>query len=115
MTSSLENGYEEVEKGTTQITSTNETFSRIAKAVYSMSANIDSMTTKLEDVVQSTVNINKSVDEIAAVSEQSAAGIQQTSATIEQAASSMDEINNRSANLAQMAESLNDLVRKFKL
>lgn len=115
VTSSLENGYEEVEKGTTQIAATNETFNQIAEAVYSMSANIDSMTTKLEDVVQSTVNINKSVDEIAAVSEQSAAGIQQTSATIEQAASSMDEINNSSANLAQMAESLNDLVRKFKL
>lgn len=115
VTSSLENGYEEVEKGTTQITSTNETFGHIAEAVYSMSTNIDSMTTKLEDVVQNTVNINKSVDEIAAVSEQSAAGIQQTSATIEQAASSMDEIKNSSANLADMAENLNDLVRKFKL
>ncbi|QPQ31161.1 methyl-accepting chemotaxis protein [Lysinibacillus sp. JNUCC 51] len=115
VTSSLENGYEEVEKGTTQIASTNDTFSLIAEAVYSMSTNIDSMTTKLEDVVHNTVNINKSVDEIAAVSEQSAAGIQQTSATIEQAASSMDEIKNSSSNLADMAENLNDLVRKFKL
>ncbi|MFF2793913.1 methyl-accepting chemotaxis protein [Lysinibacillus xylanilyticus] len=115
VTSSLENGYEEVERGTTQIASTNDTFSLIAEAVYSMSTNIDSMTTKLQDVVHNTVNINKSVDEIAAVSEQSAAGIQQTSATIEQAASSMDEIKNSSANLADMAENLNDLVRKFKL
>ncbi len=115
VSSSLENGYEEVEKGTTQIASTNETFGHIAEAVYSMSTNIDSMTKKLEDVVQNTVNINKSVDEIAAVSEQSAAGIQETSATMEQAASSMDEIKNSSANLADMAENLNDLVRKFKL
>ncbi|MEY9979167.1 methyl-accepting chemotaxis protein [Lysinibacillus sp. RC79] len=115
VTSSLENGYQEVEKGTTQIASTNETFGHIAEAVYSMSTNIDSMTTKLDDVVQNTVNIHKSVDEIAAVSEQSAAGIQETSATIEQAASSMDEIKNSSANLADMAEKLNDLVGKFKL
>ncbi|MGE7948962.1 methyl-accepting chemotaxis protein [Lysinibacillus sp. NPDC093688] len=115
VTSSLETGYQEVEKGTAQIASTNETFNQIADAVYAMSTNIDSMTTKLEEVVQNTVTINKSVDEIAAVSEQSAAGIQETSATIEQAASSMDEINNSSANLADMAENLNDLVRKFKL
>ncbi|MGE7916059.1 methyl-accepting chemotaxis protein [Lysinibacillus xylanilyticus] len=115
VTSSLETGFGEVEKGTTQIAATNETFSQIAEAVYSMSTNIDNMSTKLEDVVQNTINIHKSVDEIAAISEQSAAGIQETSATIEQAASSMDEINNSSVNLADMAENLNELTRKFKL
>ncbi|UED78508.1 methyl-accepting chemotaxis protein [Lysinibacillus sp. CD3-6] len=115
VTTSLEKGYGEVAKGTTQIVSTNETFSDIANAVYSMSSSIVQMSTKLEDVVQSTMDINKSVDEIAAVSEQSAAGIQETSATIEQAASSMDEIKNSSSNLAEMAENLNDLVGKFKL
>ncbi|WP_375200780.1 methyl-accepting chemotaxis protein [Bacillus sp. RS11] len=115
VTSSLETGFGEVEKGTTQIAATNETFNQIAEAVYSMSTNIDNMSTKLEDVVQNTINIHKSVDEIAAISEQSAAGIQETSATIEQAASSMDEINNSSVNLADMAENLNELTRKFKL
>lgn len=115
VTTSLEKGYGEVAKGTTQIVSTNETFSDIANAVYSMSSSIVQMSTKLEEVVQSTMDINKSVDEIAAVSEQSAAGIQETSATIEQAASSMDEIKNSSSNLAEMAENLNDLVGKFKL
>lgn len=115
VTTSLEKGYGEVAKGTNQIVSTNETFSDIANAVYSMSSSIVQMSTKLEEVVQSTMDINKSVDEIAAVSEQSAAGIQETSATIEQAASSMDEIKNSSSNLAEMAENLNDLVGKFKL
>ncbi|MFJ7405683.1 MULTISPECIES: methyl-accepting chemotaxis protein [unclassified Lysinibacillus] len=115
VTTSLEKGYGEVAKGTTQIVSTNETFSEIANAVYSMSSSIVQMSSKLEEVVQSTMDINKSVDEIAAVSEQSAAGIQETSATIEQAASSMDEIKNSSSNLAVMAENLNDLVGKFKL
>lgn len=115
VTSSLEKGYGEVAKGTTQIVSTNETFSEIANAVYSMSSSIVNMSTKLEEVVQNTMTINKSVDEIAAVSEQSAAGIQETSATIEQAASSMDEIKNSSSHLAEMAENLNDLIGKFKL
>ncbi|WP_354472651.1 methyl-accepting chemotaxis protein [Lysinibacillus parviboronicapiens] len=115
VTASLETGYGEVEKGTTQIASTNETFNHIAEAVYAMSTSIVTMSSKLEEVAQNTLNINKSVDEIAAVSEQSAAGIQETSATIEQAASSMDEIKNSSVNLAEMAENLNDQISKFKL
>ncbi|EON70736.1 methyl-accepting chemotaxis protein [Lysinibacillus sphaericus] len=115
VTTSLESGYGEVEKGTTQIASTNETFNHIADAVYSMSTSIVTMSSKLEQVVQNTLNIHKSVDEIAAVSEQSAAGIQETSATIEQAASSMDEIKNSSVHLAEMAENLNGQISKFKL
>lgn len=115
VTTSLESGYGEVEKGTTQITTTSATFTRIAEAVHSMSNRIVDMSVKLEDVVQNTVTINKSVDEIAAVSEQSAAGIQETSATVQQTASSMDEISSSAVNLAEMAESLNETVRKFKL
>ncbi|MEK4426831.1 methyl-accepting chemotaxis protein [Solibacillus sp. FSL K6-1523] len=115
VTTSLENGYEEVAKGTTQIASTGATFTQIAEAVYAMSERIENMSEKLEDVVHNTGTINKSVDEIAAVSEQSAAGIEETSATIQQAASSMDEITNSAVNLATMAETLNETARKFKL
>lgn len=115
VTTSLENGYEEVAKGTTQIASTGATFTHIAEAVYAMSNRIEDMSAKLEDVVHNTVIINKSVDEIAAVSEQSAAGIEETSATVQQAASSMDEITSSAVNLAEMAEGLNETVRKFKL
>lgn len=115
VTTSLENGYEEVAKGTTQIASTGATFTQIAEAVYAMSERIENMSEKLEDVVHNTASINKSVDEIAAVSEQSAAGIEETSATIQQAASSMDEITNSAVNLAKMSETLNETARKFKL
>ncbi|MFJ7737392.1 methyl-accepting chemotaxis protein [Lysinibacillus sp. NPDC097287] len=115
VTTSLENGYGEVEKGTTQIASTSKTFTHIAEAVYSMSSRIVDMSEKLEDVVQNTMTINKSVDEIAAVTEQSASGIQETSATVQQASSSMDEITSSAVNLAVMAEGLNETVRKFKL
>ncbi|MEG0470879.1 MAG: methyl-accepting chemotaxis protein [Solibacillus sp.] len=115
VTTSLESGYEEVAKGTTQIASTSATFTHIAEAVHAMSIRIEDMSGKLEDVVHNTATINKSVDEIAAVSEQSAAGIEETSATIQQAASSMDEITNSAVNLAEMAENLNETARKFKL
>lgn len=113
--SSLEQGYEEVEKGTTQMAATNTTFYRIADAIEAIATGIEGMSVELAEVVHNTVTINKAVDEIAAVSEQSAAGIQETSATIEQTASSMAEIKHSAEHLAEMAEQLNALICQFKL
>ena len=115
VTASLETGYEEVERGTAQITTTNETFSQISNALHEMSSHITSMSFKLNDVVQNTAIINRSIDEIAAVSQQSAASIEEASATVEQATSAMDEITKSSSTLASMAENLNEDVRQFKL
>lgn len=115
VTASLEQGYGEVEKGTSQITTTNATFHHIADAIEAIATNIEQTSSELDDVVHNTDTINKSVDEMAAISEQSAAGIQETSATIEQAASSMEEIKHSSEYLAEMAEQLNSLIRRFKL
>jgi len=115
VTSSLEQGYEEVERGTTQMAATNTTFNQIADAIEAIATGIEGMSVELAEVVHNTVTINKAVDEIAAVSEQSAAGIQETSATIEQTASSMAEIKHSAEHLAEMAEQLNALIRQFKL
>lgn len=115
VTTSLESGYKEVERGTAQISMTGDTFVHISEALNDMSANIMDMSGKLNEVVANTATINRSVDEIAAVSQQSAAGIEETSATIEQATNAMDEVSNSAATLAVMAENLNDNVRQFKL
>lgn len=115
VTNSLEQGYSEVEKGTSQISSTNDTFVQIADALHLMVENINDMSKQLEVVAESSSTINHSIDEIAAISEQSAAGIEETTATVEQAASSMEEITENSGSLAQRAEVMNDLVKQFKL
>lgn len=115
VTTSLEQGYSEVEKGALQNTTTNATFHHIADAIEAIATNIEGMSSELDDVVHNTVTINQSIDEMAAISEQSAAGIQETSATIEQSASSMEEIKHSAEHLAEMAEQLNSLIRRFKL
>ncbi|WP_274308832.1 methyl-accepting chemotaxis protein [Solibacillus daqui] len=112
---SLESGYKEVERGTSQIAMTGDTFTKISHALNEMSLHISDMSSKLEDVVANTATINHAVDEIAAVSQQSAAGIEETSATVEQVTGSMDEISSSAATLAHMAENLNANVRQFKL
>ncbi len=115
VTTSLEAGYEEVERGSAQITTTGETFSKISNMLSNMSVHITAMSSQLNEVVQNTATINRSIDEIAAVSQQSAASIEETSATVEQASSAMDEISNSSSTLAEMAENLHENVRQFKL
>ncbi|MFJ7406293.1 MULTISPECIES: methyl-accepting chemotaxis protein [unclassified Lysinibacillus] len=115
VTASLQTGYEEVKRGTEQITTTNTTFEQIASAVNSMVSNIQGITENLQGISTATEQINRSIDEIAAISEQSAAGVEETTATIDQTVATMDEISKNTDYLASMAENLNKEVQHFKL
>lgn len=115
VTTSLQTGYEEVKRGTEQITNTNTTFEQIASAVNSMFSNIQGITENLQGISTTTEHINRSIDEIAAISEQSAAGVEQTTATIDETVVTMDEISKNTDDLASMAERLNKEVQHFKL
>ncbi|MEK4230768.1 methyl-accepting chemotaxis protein [Solibacillus sp. FSL H8-0538] len=115
VTSSLQSGYEEVKKGTAQITYTGTTFEQISTAVENMTTNIDRISTNLQEIVVKTDSINHSIDEVASVSEESAAGVEQTTATIQQTSSTMEEIASSADQLASMAEQLNIQIQQFKL
>ncbi len=112
---SLESGYEEVEKGTAQLLTTQETFTEISNAVNKMSEDIGLISENLSEIAAGSEEMSESVEEIAAISEQSAAGVQETSAASQQTSSSMEEVAGSSSQLAQLAENLNGLVRQFKL
>lgn len=112
---SLENGYEQVTRGTTQIETTGETFNEISASVESMGSAIKEISDKLQANKKKTVEMNASVEEIASVSEESAAGIEQTSASAQQTTSTMQEVSASSGELARIAEELNDMVDRFKL
>ncbi|ATP39887.1 chemotaxis protein [Solibacillus sp. R5-41] len=115
VTTSLQIGYDEVKKGTLQITNTGKTFDNIATAVNLMSSNIQGITNNLQGIATTTEQINRSIDEIAAITQESAAGVEQTTATIEETAGAMEEIASSSEQLAIVAESLNTQVQQFKL
>ncbi|GAB2488055.1 methyl-accepting chemotaxis protein [Alkalibacterium psychrotolerans] len=111
----LENGYSEVQKGTTQIQETGKTFNSISSSVEQMERTIRRITEKLADNKEQTVNMSSSVEEIASISEESAAGIEQTSASAQQSNSTMQEVSASSEELARLAEELNQLVERFEL
>ncbi|MFF5996701.1 methyl-accepting chemotaxis protein [Lysinibacillus sp. KU-BSD001] len=115
VTRSLQDGYNEVKKGTEQITETNETFNDISGAVEYMIKSIDTIAANLNNVLASTEEIGTSIDEIASISEESAAGVEQTTATTEETVSTMEEVVRSADQLAALAEQLNAEVQQFKL
>jgi methyl-accepting chemotaxis protein len=111
---SLQGGYLEVEKGTSQIKTTGETFAKIEESVKEMVDNIQAVTDNISSMSSDSVEMSTFIEEIAAVSQQAAAGVEQTSASAQQTSSSMEEISDSSEDLARLAEELNGHVRQFK-
>ncbi|MFL2060647.1 methyl-accepting chemotaxis protein [Marinilactibacillus psychrotolerans] len=111
----LETGYEQVEKGTSQIQQTGETFNKISSSVESMGNAIKEISNRLAGNRSTTKNMSTNIEEIAGLSEQSAAGIEQTSATAQQTTSTMQEVSSSSEELANLAEKLSNLVERFKI
>ena len=112
---SLQDGYKEVNEGTTQIKMTRETFAGINSSVTEMANSINTVSENLSSIASNSEKMNGSISEIAAISEESAAGVEQTSASSQQIGSSMEEVANSSDDLAKLAEKLNGLVHQFKL
>ncbi|MFJ7734693.1 methyl-accepting chemotaxis protein [Lysinibacillus sp. NPDC097287] len=115
VSSSLEDGYKEVKKGTNQITATSETFNTISHSITDVVESVKLISTSLSSVVEEGQKMHNSIQEIAAVAEESAAGIEQTTATTEQINYSMEDVATRSAQLAELAQKLNKTIVHFKL
>lgn len=112
---SLQNGYEQVDEGTKQIQVTEETFDKIQQSVTDMASKVQQISGNLNEIANDSDDMNTTIQEIASVSEESAAGVEQAAASAQQSSSSMEEVSSSSNDLAQLAEQLNEQVRKFKL
>ncbi|WP_391120135.1 methyl-accepting chemotaxis protein [Psychrobacillus sp. L3] len=115
VTNSLQIGYKEVEQGTSQINTTQETFQEIEGAIQNMVENIQSTSENLKLMNSSSIKMSTTIEDIAAITEEAAAGVEQTSASTQQTSSSMEEVAKSSKDLAKLAEELDELVRQFKL
>ncbi|QIC49269.1 methyl-accepting chemotaxis protein [Lysinibacillus sphaericus] len=115
VTSSLEDGYQEVKDGTTQIKATSETFTTISDSINDVVESVQLISKNLSKVTEDGQKMNSAIQEIAAVAEESAAGVEQTTATTEQTSSSMEVMAGKSAQLSTLAIELKTLVAQFKL
>ncbi|MFB1052239.1 methyl-accepting chemotaxis protein [Paraliobacillus sp. JSM ZJ581] len=114
VSTTLEEGYQEVARGKEQISNTGASFNSIKDAIETVTLNVQQMTDGLTKMTVDSEQMNTSIHEIASISEQSAAGVEETTASAEETTSAMEEITTGSSQLALSAEELNNLVRKFK-
>ncbi len=112
---SLKNGYTEVQNGTAQIHTTNETFTQISSSVTRMVNNIEEIIAHLSDNVNRSKLMNESTEEIAAISEQSAAAVEETAATANEFNRSIEEVSKNTGELDMLAIELKELVNRFKI
>ncbi|WP_058308034.1 methyl-accepting chemotaxis protein [Gracilibacillus massiliensis] len=115
VSNSLEKGYAEVEQGTSQIITTQKTFTDINHSVKNMTDRMKNITTNLANVSSRTEEMNESIQEIASTSQESAAGIEETSASAEQTSSSMEEVSGQAKQLDQLALEMQEIVARFRL
>lgn len=115
VTSSLLDGYKEVEKGTEQTKISSETYRNISVAITEMVANIKIVSQNLQHIANHTGDIDNEIESVASVSEQSAASLEQTAATIQEVSTSMEDVTQNAKRLHDTADELQKVVRQFKL
>lgn len=112
---SLENGYQEVNEGTTQIEHTGQAFEQINLGITEMVNNVQAIVTDLTAITGETAKMSNAIDEIASVSEESAAAVEETAASTEETNSSMEEVSRSADELSSLANRLEDSINQFKI
>ena len=115
VTVSLTEGEKQSSIGMESISKTSETFDQISTALESVVHNIQEVNGTIINLSNTNEDMGSSVSEIASISEESAAGVEETTAAAEEITSTMDEVAGSSALIADLAESLNKSVERFKI
>ncbi|GAE28869.1 methyl-accepting chemotaxis protein [Alkalihalobacillus hemicellulosilyticus] len=111
----LEDGYQTVNEGTTEIERTNGTFKQMNESITQMVAKMEAIAEKLHLLTENSNEVGTFIEDIAAISEQSAAGIEEVSASAEQSSGAMEEVTRSADELAKLANDLKEQMNRFKL
>lgn len=115
VTTSLQNGYGEVQSGSEQLTETGQRFDDISIAVAQMNEEIQQMSKKLGHIEHSSAEVSTAITDIAAVCEESYAGAEEMTATVDEVAATMHQVAANALNLSHMSEELKGKVAVFQL
>lgn len=94
---------------------TGRSFSRIKKAVNTVSGQVRATSKAAKELAQDTASTKKSVEDIRGVSEQTSSQTQTISAASQEQLASMEEVSASAADLSRLAEELQEMVKRFKI
>jgi methyl-accepting chemotaxis protein len=108
-------GGRRTEDGVAVVEQARESFERIDASVQDMDERVQRITAAVADIVASGTEMQQSIEQVLSVAEASSASAEQVSATTEQTSASAQQIAASAGELAHTAETLQGVVRQFKL
>lgn len=111
----MDNGTKEVEAGIQVVEETGHAFERILAAIQNVSSQIQEVSATAEEMSASSEQVSASVDEMANVAVETAGQFHLVASGAEQQLSSMEEIQLSANNLSELAQELQEEIKKFKI
>jgi len=112
---SMNSGKQAVEKGVVVANETDKSFVSIINAVEQITKDIDRIVDVTKDEVASSDQIVKLIDSVATITETTAANSEEVAAATQEQSSIIQNLSSTSEETSAMANSLNELVEKFKI
>lgn len=112
---SMKTGEEKVEEGLKQVEQVHEAFFEIKRAVSQVTGKVQEIGMSIEHISGGSVQIESAMETISQASEEIASAIEQNSTANEEQAAGMNEIATFTEELAQLAEEMQMLVKRFQL
>jgi len=93
----------------------NASANELVSAVDSVSAVVEENTAATEEMSANSTEVTEAIENIASVSEENSAAIEQVSASTEEMSAQVEEVTASAQSLADMAQTLQQIVNQFKL
>jgi methyl-accepting chemotaxis protein len=87
----------------------------LVSAVDSVSAVVEENTASTEEMAANSGEISQAIENIASVSEENSAAVEEVSASAEEMTAQVEEVTASAGSLAEMAQTLKEIVNQFKL
>ena len=88
---------------------------QLVEAVDSVSAVVEENTASTEEMAANSSEVSQAIESIASISEENSASVEEVSASAEEMSAQVEEVTASASSLAEMAQSLNELVARFKI
>jgi methyl-accepting chemotaxis protein len=108
-------GVEKVQTGSKMIADSRVVFTRIVETSKTADFRVKNITNSIQEMVAEIKKVEMMSESIAAIAEESSAGSQEVAASVEEQTAGLEEISNSAFKLADMAETLQNMVMQFKL
>lgn len=108
-------GMQVVQDGMQRVQESGNAFGEIAGTITEMTSRFDEIAGMINQVHTETRKIVKMMEQISAISQQSSANSQNVASAAEEQTAAMEQVAASAAQLGQMAEQLQELIKKFRL